>query len=83
MCNSVSIEQKVAVVEADEESDECDEDAGDEERVGLAGDDRAHGFRIAGHPDGRLAEGAGAGAAAAEDDLAGLGRLGEFRVASV
>jgi hypothetical protein len=73
MCNGVSVEQKVAVMEADEESDERDENAGDEERVGLAGDDRAHGFRVAGNPDGRLAEGAGAGAAAAKDDFAGFG----------
>jgi hypothetical protein len=82
MGNGVSVEEEVAVVEADEESDEGDEDAGDEEWIGFAGDDRAHGFRIAGNPDGALTERAGAGAAAAEDDFAGLG-LREARVASV
>jgi hypothetical protein len=39
------------VVEADEECDEGEEDAADEERVGFAGDDWAHGLGITGNPD--------------------------------
>jgi hypothetical protein len=78
----VSVEEKVAVVEADEESNERDENASDEEWVGFAGDDRAHGFGIAGNPDGSLADGAGAGALTAQDNFARFG-LAEFGVASI
>ncbi len=62
MGDGVSVEQQIAVVEADEERGEGEENAGDEERVGLAGDDRAHGLGIARNPDGRFAQGAAAGA---------------------
>ncbi len=68
----VSVEEEVAVAEADEESDEGEQDAGDEERIGFAGDYRADGFGIAGDPDGGLAEGAFAGRFLAEDDGAGF-----------
>jgi hypothetical protein len=73
MRDCVSVEEEVAVVEADEERDEGDENATYEEWVGFAGNNRTHGFGIAGNPDGRLAEGAFAGALAAEDNFAGLG----------
>jgi len=69
-------------VVADEERYEGEEDAADEDGVGFAGDDGAHGFGIAGNPDGRLAEGAFAAAVPAEDDLAGFSSF-ELRVASI
>jgi hypothetical protein len=69
----VSVEEEVAVAEADEEGYEGDEDSRDEEGVGLAGDYGADGFGVSGNPDGGLAEGTGAGGFLAEDERAGLG----------
>jgi len=82
MGDRVSVEEEVAVVEADEEGYEGEEQAGDEERVGFARDYGADGFGIAGNPDGGLAEGAGAGGFFAEFEGAGF-EVGEFGVASV
>jgi hypothetical protein len=54
----VSIEEEIAAMDTDEERYEGDENGGNEDGIGLAGDYGADGFGISGNPDGGLAEGA-------------------------